>query len=67
MNVHTFSLKAPTECSKKFVATFEGKYLTRGNALRLFFLFLEELGAPLLKRCRHSSCSECCNGGTSIT
>ena len=42
------SLKAPKECSKKFAATFKGKFLTRGNVLRIFLLFfLEDLGVPL--------------------
>ena len=47
MNGDTFSIKAPKECSKKFAATFKGKLLTRGNVLRIFFLFLEDFGAPL--------------------
>ena len=47
MNGDTFSIKAPKECSKKFAATFKGKFLTRGNVLRIFFLFLEDFGAPL--------------------
>ena len=47
MNGDTFSIKAPKECSKKFAATFKGKFLTRGNFLRIFFLFLEDFGAPL--------------------
>ena len=58
LNGDTFSIKAPEECSKKFAATFNGKFLTRGNILRIFFLFLEDLGAPLQKRCRHSSYSD---------
>ena len=58
MNGDTFSRKAPRECSKKFAATFKGKFLTRENALRIFFSFLEDFGAPLWKRCRHSSCSD---------
>ena len=40
-----FSIKAPKECSKKFAANFTGKFLTRGNVLRLFFLFLEDFWA----------------------
>ena len=44
MNGDTCSVKAPKECSKKFAATFKGKFLTRGNVLRRFFLFLEDLG-----------------------
>ena len=47
MNGDTFSIKAPKECSKKFAATFQGKVLTRGNVLRIFFLFLEDFGVPL--------------------
>ena len=42
-NGDTFSIKAPKECSKKVVATLRGKVLTRGNVLRIFFLFLEDL------------------------
>ena len=30
MNGDTFSIKAPKECSKKFAATFKGKFLTIG-------------------------------------
>ena len=33
------------ECSKKFVATLRGKFLTRGNVLRI--LLLDDFGAPL--------------------
>ena len=55
-----FSIKAPKEYSKKFVATFQEKFLSRGNVLRMFFLFLEDFGAPLSKRCRHSGYSEIC-------
>ena len=58
MNGDTFSIKAPKECSKKFAATFTGIFLTRRNVLRIFFLFLEDLGAPLWKRCRHSGYSD---------
>ena len=47
MNGDAFSIKAPKECSKKFAATLGGKFLTRGNVLRIFFLFLEDFGAPL--------------------
>ena len=47
MNGGTFSIKAPKECSKKFAATFKGKYLTRENVLRIFLMFLEDFGAPL--------------------
>ena len=47
MNGDTFPRKAPKECSMKFVAVFKGKFLTRGNVLRIFFLFLEDFGAPL--------------------
>ena len=47
MNGDTFSIKAPKECSKKFAATFKGKFLTRRNVLRIFFLFLEDVGVPL--------------------
>ena len=48
MNGDTFSIKAPKACSKKLAATFKGQFLTRGNVLRIFFLFLEDFGAPLL-------------------
>ena len=58
MNGDTFSIKAPKECSKKFAATFQEKFLTRGNVLIMFFLFLEDVGLPLLKRRRLSSYSE---------
>ena len=47
MNGETFSIKAPKECSKKFVGTFKGRFLTRGNVLRIFFLVLEHFGVPL--------------------
>ena len=47
MNGDTFSIKAPKECSKKFATTFKGKFLTRGNVLRIFLLFLEDFGAPV--------------------
>ena len=47
MNGDTFSIKAPKECSEKFAASFKGEFLTRGNVLRIFFLFLEGFGAPL--------------------
>ena len=47
MNGDTFSIKAPKECSKTFVATFKGKFLTTGNVLRIFLLFLGDFGAPL--------------------
>ena len=47
MTGDTTSRKAPKECSKKFAATFKGKFLTRGNVLRIFDLFKEEFGAPL--------------------
>ena len=47
MNGDTFSIEAPKESSKKFVATLKGKSLTRGNVLRIFFLLLEDLGVPL--------------------
>ena len=40
MNGDAFAVKAPNEWSKKFAATF-------GNILRIFCLFLEDLGAPL--------------------
>ena len=61
MNGDAFSIKAPKECSKKFAATFKGKLL-KGNFLRIFFFFLEDFGAPLWKRCRHSSYSDNGNG-----
>ena len=44
MNGDAFSIKAPKECSKKFAATFEGNFHTRGKVLRIFFLFLEDFG-----------------------
>ena len=47
MNGDTLSIKAPKECSKKFDATLKGKFLTRGDALRIFFMFLEDFGVPL--------------------
>ena len=47
MNGDTFSIKAPNECSKKFAATFKGKFLARGNVFRIFMLFFEDFGAPL--------------------
>ena len=50
MNGDTFSIKAPKEYSKKFAATFKGKFLTRGNVLRIFFLFLEDFGARLYRK-----------------
>ena len=37
MNGDTFSTKAAKECSKKFAGTFKGKFLNRGNVLRIFF------------------------------
>ena len=37
MNGDAFSIKTPMECSKKFAATLRGKFLTRGNVLRIFF------------------------------
>ena len=58
MNGDTFSIKTPKERSKKFAATLEGKSLTRGNVLRTFFLFLEDLVLPPQRRCRHSICSD---------
>ena len=36
MNGNTLSMNAPKECSKKFVATFQGKFLTRGHVLRIW-------------------------------
>ena len=39
MNGDTSSIKAPKECSEKFVAILKGKSLARGNVLRRFFLF----------------------------
>ena len=51
MNGDGFSIKAPQECCKKVAATLRGKFLTRGNVLRIFFLFLEEdLGAPPIEK-----------------
>ena len=47
MNGDAFSMKAPKEWSQKFVATFKEKFLTRGNVLRILFLFLADFGAPL--------------------
>ena len=37
MNGDTISIKAPKECSKKFAATFQRKFLTRGNVFGIFF------------------------------
>ena len=54
MNGDTFPIKAPKECSKKSAAAFRGKFLTREDVLRIFFLFLEDLA----ERCRHSSYSD---------
>ena len=45
---HQF-IKAPKECSKKFAATFKGKFITGGNVRRIVFLFLEDFGAPPMK------------------
>ena len=50
MNGDTFSIKAPKECSKKFAATFKGKFLTGGNVLRIFFLLLEDFGAASMEK-----------------
>ena len=47
MHGDPFPIKAPKECSKKFAATFKGKFPTRGNVLRIFFLFLEDFRVPL--------------------
>ena len=47
MNGDAFSIKAPKECSKKFAATFQGKFLTRGNVLKIVFLFFADFVAPL--------------------
>ena len=47
MNGDAFSIKAPKECSKKFAAILKGNSLPRGSVLRIFFLFLEDFGAPL--------------------
>ena len=44
MNDDAFSIKGTKECSKKFAAALRRKFLTRGNLLRIFFLFLEDLG-----------------------
>ena len=50
MNDDTFSIEAPKECSKKFAATFKGKFLTRGNVLRIFFVVLRRFwGASIEK------------------
>ena len=46
MNGDTFSIEALQECSKKFAATLRGEFLTRGNVLRIFLLFLEAFWAP---------------------
>ena len=50
MNGDSFSIKAPKECSKKFAATFKGHFLTRGNVLRIFFLFFEDLGGASIEK-----------------
>ena len=47
MHGDTFSIKAPKECSKKFAAILKGKFLTRGNVLRIYLLLLEDFAAPL--------------------
>ena len=47
MNGDAFSIKAPEESSKKFAATLRGKFLTRGDVLRIFFSFLVDFGVPL--------------------
>ena len=44
MHGDAFSRKATKECSKKFAATFKGKFLTRGHVLRILFLFLGDFG-----------------------
>ena len=50
MNGDAFSIKAPEECSKKFVAALRGKFLTRGNILRLRFFVLKRFwGASIEK------------------
>ena len=46
MNGDAVSIKAPKECSKKFAATFKGKFPTRANVLRTFVLFLQDFGTP---------------------
>ena len=48
MSGDTFSIKAPRECSKKFAATFQGRFLTRLNVLR-FFVLRRFWGASLEK------------------
>ena len=50
MNGDTFSIKAPKECSKKFAAIFKGKFLTRGNVLSIFFMFLEDFGGASIEK-----------------
>ena len=40
MNGDTLSIKAPKECPKKFAAALQGKFLTRGNVLRILLLHL---------------------------
>ena len=47
MNGDALSIKAPKECSKKFAANLKGKSRTRGNILRLCFMFLEDFEVPL--------------------
>ena len=36
----TFHIKAPKEYSKKFAATLRGKFLTRGNVVRILFIYV---------------------------
>ena len=50
MTGDAFSIKAPKESSKKSAATLEGKSLTRGNVLRILFLFLEDFGGASIEK-----------------
>ena len=47
MNGDAFAIKALKECSQKFAAALRGELHTRGNILRIVFLFFEDVGAPL--------------------
>ena len=50
MNGDTFSIKAPKECSKKFVAIFKGRFLTRGDVPRIFFVLSRFWGASIERK-----------------
>ena len=46
----TLFFQGTKECSKKFAAIFKGKFLTRGNVLRIFLLFLQDLGGASIEK-----------------